>query len=180
MQHLNSQPSPETRAEISGSSLKLPPWPVSWSTIPRRQEVISFRSEWSVSKLCLSWNWYSKTSLKWPLKLNTKIGFQYRLWLNAGQKYCRMLQWEHSAILSTFIKLPFSIKIFVLSIFKWLLKTGFTVYWKIWIYPSFDLKPSNNIQCRSLNFNFVSAYQTLKNICICTVSYLCTSGTKWK
>ena len=38
-----------------------------------------------------------------------------------------MLQWEHSAILSTFIKLPFSIKTFVLSIFKWSLKTGFTV-----------------------------------------------------
>ena len=35
---------------------------------------------------------------------------------------------EHSAILSTFIKLPFVIKIFVLSIFEWLLKTGFTVY----------------------------------------------------
>ena len=27
----------------------------------------------------------------------------------------------------TFIKLPFVIKIFVLSIFEWLLKTGFTV-----------------------------------------------------
>ena len=34
---------------------------------------------------------------------------------------------EHSAILSTFIKLPFIIKTFVLSIFEWLLKTGFTV-----------------------------------------------------
>ena len=33
---------------------------------------------------------------------------------------------EHSAILSTFIKLPFSIKTFVLSIFKWPLKTGFS------------------------------------------------------
>ena len=30
-------------------------------------------------------------------------------------------------MLLTFIKLPFVIKIFVLSIFKWLLKTGFTV-----------------------------------------------------
>ena len=30
-----------------------------------------------------------------------------------------MLQGEHSAILSTFIKLPFVIKIFVLSIFEW-------------------------------------------------------------
>ena len=42
-----------------------------------------------------------------------------------------MLQWEHSAILSTFvsdIKLPFVIKIFVLSIFESLLKTGFTVH----------------------------------------------------
>ena len=35
-----------------------------------------------------------------------------QLSLNAGQKYCRMLQGEHSAILSTFIKLPFVIKIF--------------------------------------------------------------------
>ena len=34
---------------------------------------------------------------------------------------------EHSAILLTFIKLPFAIKTFVLSIFEWLLKTGFTV-----------------------------------------------------
>ena len=43
------------------------------------------------------------------------------------EKYCRMLQGEHSAILSTFIKLPFVFKIFVLSIFEWLLKAGFTV-----------------------------------------------------
>ena len=33
---------------------------------------------------------------------------------------------EHSAILSTFIKLPFVINIFVLTFFEWLLKTGFT------------------------------------------------------
>ena len=41
-------------------------------------------------------------------KRRPKIGFQDRLHvsLNAGQKYCRMLQGEHSAILSTFIKLP--------------------------------------------------------------------------
>ena len=38
-----------------------------------------------------------------------------------------MFQGEHSAILSTFIKLPFVIMIFVLSIFEWPLKTGFTV-----------------------------------------------------
>ena len=61
-----------------------------------------------------------------------KIGFQDRLSLNAGQKYCRMLSWsilqrEHSAILLTFIKLPFAIKIFVLSTFEWPLKTGYIV-----------------------------------------------------
>ena len=39
-----------------------------------------------------------------------------------------MLQGEHSAILLTCIKLPFSITTFVSSIFKWPLKTGFTVY----------------------------------------------------
>ena len=53
--------------------------------------------------------------------------FQDQLSLDAGKKYCRMLQGEHSAILSTFIKLPFVIKIFVLSIFEWPLYTGFTV-----------------------------------------------------
>ena len=54
-------------------------------------------------------------------------GLQYRLSLNAGQKYCRMLHLEHSAILSTFIKLPFSINTFVLSIVKWPPETRFTV-----------------------------------------------------
>ena len=52
------------------------------------------------------------------------------------KKICRMLNGEHSAKFLTFIKLPFSIKTFVLSIlsgllcfvyFKWPLKTGFTV-----------------------------------------------------
>ena len=38
-----------------------------------------------------------------------------------------MLPLEHSAIHFTFIKLPFSVKTFVLSVFKWPLKTGFTV-----------------------------------------------------
>ena len=46
----------------------------------------------------------------------TKIGFQYQLSLNAGQKYCRMHSRMHSAILSTFITLPFVNKTFVLSI----------------------------------------------------------------
>ena len=39
-----------------------------------------------------------------------------------------MLQWEHSAILSTFIKLPFVIKVSVLSIFEWRLKRFYCTY----------------------------------------------------
>ena len=64
---------------------------------------------------------YNKTCVKRPLSKRPKNGFQDQLSLNAGQKYCRMLSLEHSAILSTFIKLPVVIKNFVLSIFE-----GFT------------------------------------------------------
>ena len=39
-----------------------------------------------------------------------------------------MLQGEHSAILSTFIKLPFVFKTYVLSILEWPFYTGFTVH----------------------------------------------------
>ena len=64
---------------------------------------------------------YSKTCVRQPLSKRPKIGFQGQLSLNAGQSIadCRMLQREHSAILSTFITLPFVIKIFVSSIFEW-------------------------------------------------------------
>ena len=61
---------------------------------------------------------YRKPCLKRPIRKKTKNGFQERISLNACQKYCRMLQREHSAILSTFMKLPFVTKIFVLSIFE--------------------------------------------------------------
>ena len=75
----------------------------------------------------MCWPIYSKTCVKWSLSKRPKIGFQDQLCLDAGQKYCRMLQRKHSAILSTFIKPPFAIKIFVLSIFEWPFYTGFTV-----------------------------------------------------
>ena len=74
-----------------------------------------------------SFHKYSKTCVKRPLSKRPKIGFQDHLSLNAGQKYCRML--EHSAILSTFVKLhiPIVIKIFVLSILEGPFYTGFTI-----------------------------------------------------
>ena len=49
---------------------------------------------------------------------------ELRLLLNGGQTYCKMLQEsDHSAIFSTFIKLPFIFKPFVLPIFEWPLTT---------------------------------------------------------
>ena len=60
-------------------------------------------------ELSLSPNHMSSYTVKPVLsghsKRKPKISFQDRLSLNAGQKYCRMLPFEHSAILSTFNKL---------------------------------------------------------------------------
>ena len=70
---------------------------------------------------------YIKTCVKRPLSKRQKIGFQDQLSLNAGQKYCGTLQREHSAILSTFMKLPVVIKTFIFSIFEWPFYTYFTV-----------------------------------------------------
>ena len=63
---------------------------------------------------------YSKTCVNGHSQKDKKIGFQDHLSLNGGQG-------EHSAILLTFIKLPFVIKIFVFSILEWSFYTGFTV-----------------------------------------------------
>ena len=63
---------------------------------------------------CIMKNYtYSKICVKQQLSKRPKIGFQTQLSLNAVRKYCRMLPLEHSAILLTFIKRPFIIKIFV-------------------------------------------------------------------
>ena len=55
-----------------------------------------------------------------------------------------MLQGEHSAILSTFIKLPFVIKIFVVSIFDWPFYTGFTVV--TWLFLSQNICELDSLQ----------------------------------
>ena len=92
-------------------------------------------SSFSISNLCLKLTlknignrYIVKPCVKLPLTKRPKNGFQDQLSRNASQKYCRMLQGEHSAILLTFIKLPFVIKLFVLSIFEWLFYTGFAVH----------------------------------------------------
>ena len=71
---------------------------------------------------------YSKTCVKRLFSKRPKIGFQDQLSLKAGQLHCRMLEGEYSVILLTFIKRPFVIKIFTLSIFEWALYTGHTVF----------------------------------------------------
>ena len=69
---------------------------------------------------------YSKTCGKRPLSKDRKFIFKtnYRLMQVKSIAECSL---EHSAILLTFIKLPFVIKIFILSIFEWPFYTGFTV-----------------------------------------------------
>ena len=89
---------------------------------------------------------YSKTCVKQPLSKRPKISFQDQLPLNAGQKNCRMLQGEHSEILSTIIRLSFVIKNFVLSIFEWPFYTGFTV---LFCQNSFRIGRQCRKQCRS-------------------------------
>ena len=67
-----------------------------------------------------------------------------------------MLQGDHSAILSTFIKLPIVIKMFALSIFEWPLKTGFTVY-------VLEGKPIIMVlRNRSLNLFLLSKYSEIR------------------
>ena len=111
----------------------------------------------------------NKACLKWPHKRRAKIGFQDRLLLNAGQKYCRMLQGEHSAILSTFIKLPFVIKIFVLSIFEWSLKTGSLCKYQnlmSWFLPNLlSNKNCGNLDTKYHYDNYVTIIAYLIQVC---------------
>ena len=71
---------------------------------------------------------YSKNLCKTATLKKTENWISRPIIAYAGQKYCRMLQREHSAIVLTFIKLPIKlpivIKIFVLSIFEWQFYTG--------------------------------------------------------
>ena len=64
---------------------------------------------------------YSKTCVNGHSQKDQKLVFKTNYHL-------MQVQGEHSAILSTFIKLPFVIKTFVLSMFEWPFYTGFTVH----------------------------------------------------
>ena len=70
-----------------------------------------------------------------------------------------MLQGEHSARLLAFITQPFSIKTFVLSIFKWPLKTGFTVLCVL------ELIPPLGAMGWSVNMTFPGKYSLVFLYC---------------
>ena len=61
------------------------------------------------------------------LKKDRKLVFKTNYRLMQVKSITECLR-EHYAILLTFIKLPFVIKTFVLSIFEWPFHTGFTVF----------------------------------------------------
>ena len=70
----------------------------------------------------------SKNCLKRPLKKKTKIGFQDRLLLNAGQKYCRMLSWSIPQYFRSSLSYHLSSRPLFCLFFEWPLKTDFTVF----------------------------------------------------
>ena len=68
-----------------------------------------------------------------------------------------LLQGEHSAILLTFIKLTFVIKLCILSIFEWPLKTGFTV--TLLVNPTFCLLNVSSSSSFAVSFShFCSSF----------------------
>ena len=111
---------------------------------------------------------YSKTCLKLPLSKRPKLDVHDQLFLNAVQKYCRMLQREHSAILSTFIMPPVVIKIFVLSIFERPLQTDFTVYYLDLVVPTQQLLLFNLGNFKGCYFHMISDEKTTGNISLFT------------
>ena len=70
---------------------------------------------------------YRKTCVKVPLSKRPQIGFQDQVSFNAGRSIAECSEGSILQILSTFLMLPFVIKIFILSIFEWPFYKGFTV-----------------------------------------------------
>ena len=88
---------------------------------------------------------------------------------------------EHSAILSTFIKLPFVIKIFVSSIFEWPFYTGFVVHVNSVYFYAPILAPSwiyFYLNFIFFHYNCLIAYNVLRLIFgLVLLIYLAFNGT---
>ena len=63
-------------------------------------------------------------------------------------------------MLSTFIKLPFVIKIFVLSIFEWPFYTGFTVLYIMYVNKCCYIASSSYIYIIDITWEFVASAST--------------------
>ena len=74
---------------------------------------------------------YSNTCVKRPSQKDRKLVFKSNYRLMQVKSIAECYNGEHSAILSTFIKLPFVIKTFVLSIFERQFYTGITVLLRV-------------------------------------------------
>ena len=87
-----------------------------------------------------------------------------------------MLQGEHSAILSTFFKLPFVINIFVLSIFKWPFYTVFTVCVKLFFdvhHAQYLFWYESFINCHGLNLPAVKLLGRMYRPVLAVGNHLC-------
>ena len=82
-----------------------------------------------------------------------------------------MLQGEHSAILLTVIQLQFVIKVFVLSIFKWPLETGFTVVILVYV-PANICHLRNSYVLFSAKNNLVHVFKNMLHVCCVYVNFV--------
>ena len=107
-------------------------WSLGWSEASPDKETYcsmvfscfgSYVSVWDNVTYCI----YSKICVKRPLKYRQNKYLNDQLSLNAGQKYCRMLQREHSAMLLTCIKRYLVLINNFQSFGEWPFYTGFTV-----------------------------------------------------
>ena len=71
---------------------------------------------------------YSKTCVKRPLSKRPNIGFQDQLSLNAGRKYCRMLQGEHLQYFQPSLSYHLCLRHLLCLFFELTFYTVFTVY----------------------------------------------------
>ena len=91
-------------------------------------------------------------------KRRPKMVFKANYCLMQVKSIAECSKGEHSAIFWTFIELPFVIKIFVLSIIEWPLKTGFTVF-SLFKHQSFDLHHSKR------EYSIVLSFTCFRQMC---------------
>ena len=90
---------------------------------PMEQKMVGHFLKWWAQAYQTNHSWHLGSLLYLNTDTDTcmrPLKKEDQLSLNEGQKYCRMLQGEHSAMLLTFNKLPFVIKIFLFVFFEWL------------------------------------------------------------